>query len=75
MKKTYTIKFNEDRDYMLSAVFHFLVMEHGEEFTTFMGEVGVADEFAAFLHEKAEMNHRLGWCKDPNCERPNATTK
>lgn len=65
---SYNLVIDKDRDKMLSSMFAFCIMIHGDDFVQFMKAQGTAFTFQDFIKEKADKNHELGFCEDPNCE-------
>ncbi len=64
----YTIVVDEELDGILGLLFQVATMS--PQFFPTLIHRGEHERFLAFLKQNAQQTHKMGWCKDPNCETP-----
>lgn len=72
-KNVYTLLIDEDRDNAL-AVVHSVLYNNDliPELMEFLKDEGMAETYIAMQKEISDKQHRLGWCKAPDCGHPDA---
>lgn len=66
---TFNLVIDEDRCHVLQLFFS--VLEHGAtpaEFFKYLGKNNLVECYESFAKDAETKQHKLGWCKDPECQ-------